>query len=163
MQYFLTLTLAGLGLLAAVGSASAGGAGNANAETHRQELVAAREAWSQAIAQGDLPRIFSFWTDDAVIYPVDEAPVRGIAAVREYVAHNRRDLGIAPRSKPLEIVASASGDFGYIVGTYEWIDAKGVASRPGRYVTLWRPDAEGRWKCYLEIHSPRPDDGGEGP
>ena len=42
-------------------------------------------------------------------------------------------------------------------------DAKGVASRPGRYVTLWRPDAEGRWKCYLEIHSPRPDDGSEGP
>jgi ketosteroid isomerase-like protein len=161
MHTFITLAVIGLGLLATVGNATAGESGDADA--HRQALAAARAAWNQAIEQGDMPRIFSYWTDDVVIYPVGEAPVRGIAAVRDYVAHNRRDLGLAPRTKPLEIVASASGDLGYIVGTYEWVDREGKSSRPGRYVTLWRPDDKGQWKCYLEIHSPRPDDGSEGP
>jgi hypothetical protein len=27
---------------------------------------------------------------------------------------------------------------------------------PGRYVTLWRRNDQGEWKCFLEIHSPRP-------
>jgi hypothetical protein len=43
--------------------------GNDAPRTPRQSLVEAREEWTQAIAAGDLERIFSFWTDDIVIYP----------------------------------------------------------------------------------------------
>jgi len=135
--------------------ASAGCSGGMTREDHRQALLETREAAARAIAEGDIERIFSNWTDDVVIYPVAEPVVRGIAAVREYVRRNRQDLGLAPRTTPVEVVASASGDLGYVVGTYEWVDRQGRATMPGRYVALWRRNAQGEWKCFLEIHSPR--------
>ena len=125
-------------------------------EDHSQTLRDTREAAAQAIAEGDVERLFSFWTDDMVIYPVSEPVVRGIDAVREYVRRNRQELGLAPRTTPIEIVASDSGDLGYIVGTHEWIDREGRATMPGRYVTLWRKNQQGEWKAFLEMDSPRP-------
>lgn len=130
--------------------------GEIDHEDHSQTLRDTREAVAQAIAEGDVERIFSFWTDDMVIYPVSEPAVRGIDAVREYVRRNRQELGLAPRTTPIEIVASESGDLGYIVGTHEWIDREGRATMPGRYVTLWRKNEQGEWKAFLEIHSPVP-------
>ena len=129
--------------------------GEVGHEDHSQSLRDTREAVAQAIAEGDVDRIFSFWTDDMVIYPVSEPAVRGIDAVRAYVRRNRQELGLAPRTTPIEIVASGSGDLGYIVGTHEWIDGEGRATMPGRYVTLWRKNEQGEWKAFLEIHSPR--------
>jgi ketosteroid isomerase-like protein len=132
--------------------------GNDAPRTPRQSLVEAREEWTQAIAAGDLERIFSFWTDDIVIYPVSEPEVRGKGAVREYVLRNRRDRGLSPRMTPIEISESESGDMGHVIGTYEWIDAAGTAHNPGRYVTLWRRNDNGEWRCFLEIHSPLPEE-----
>lgn len=128
---------------------------------HSRTLREAREKWSRAIAAGDLERIFSFWTDDVVIFPVSAPAVRGIDAVREYVIHNRRELGLKPRSEAIEMVASESGDLGYVIGRYEWIDRTGRAIDPGRYVTLWRKDHHDRWRCFLEIHSPLGDSDAE--
>jgi ketosteroid isomerase-like protein len=125
-------------------------------EDHRRALLETREAVGRVIAEGDIERIFSFWTDDRVIYPVGEPAVRGKAAVRKYVRRNRQDLGLRPRTTPIEIVASESGDLGYIIGTHEWMDREGRATMPGRYVTLWRKNEQGEWRCFLEIHSPRP-------
>ena len=144
-----------LPLVAAILIASTGCAGRMTQEDHRRALVETREAVGRVIAEGDIERIFSFWTDDIVIYPVEEPAVRGKAAVREYVRQNRQVLGIRPRTTPIEIVASESGDLGYIIGTHEWMDREGRATMPGRYLTLWRKDEQGEWKCYLEIHSPR--------
>ena len=143
---------AGAALVAALGCRS-----EMSREDHRQTLLETREAVADAVAAGDVERIFSFWTDDMVIYPVGEAPVKGKAAVREYVRRNRQDLGVVPRTQLLEVDASASGDLGYIVGTYEWVNREGEGTRPGRYVTLWRKNEDGDWKCFLEIHSPDPD------
>lgn len=123
-------------------------------EDHTTSLLETRDAWQEAIVAGDLERIFSFWTDDVVVYPVSEAPVRGISAVRDYVRRNREVLGVRPRLDLLAVQASESGDFGYTIGTHEWINAEGQATMPGRYVTLWRRTGAGEWKCFLEIHSP---------
>ena len=125
-------------------------------EDHRQALVQTRESVGRVIAEGNVEAIFSFWTDDMVIYPVGEPAVSGISAVREYVRRNRQDLGLRPRTHIVDIVASESGDLGYIGGTHEWVDREGRSTMPGRYVTLWRRNEQGEWKCFLEIHSPRP-------
>lgn len=148
-----TLSLLAVGALVLASIACLGAS---TQEDHRQALIDTREAWVDSIAAGDLERIFSFWTDDVVIYPVSEHAVRGIDAVRKYVRRNRQELGLAPRMTPVEIVASESGDIGYVVGTHVWIDREGRATMPGRYVTLWRKNNRGEWKCFLEIHSPRP-------
>ena len=119
---------------------------------HTRSLHEAKQAWNQAITAGDIPRIFSFWTDDVVIYPAGAPAVRGIEGVRAFVRHNREVLGLRPRVTVEEMRASASGDMGWARGTYEWVDAEGRAHDPGRYVELWRKE-DGEWKCFLEIHS----------
>ena len=126
-------------------------------EDHRQAILETRNAWGQAIAEGDMERIFSFWTEDAVIYPVSEPAVRGKEAIRKYVIRNRTELGLKPKSSPLETVAAASGDLGYTLGTYEWINSEGKAVKPGRYLIMWRKNEKGEWKCFMEIHSPLPN------
>ena len=142
-------------VVGAVLIASIGCSGGITQEDRRQALVDTREAWGRAISQGDVEKIFSFWTDDVVIYPVSEPTVRGIAEVREYVRRNRQELRLTPRMTPVEVVASESGDLGYIVGTHEWFDREGRATMPGRYVSMWRKNEQGEWRCFLEIHSPR--------
>lgn len=123
-------------------------------EEHRQALLKTLESRGRAMAEGNVKKILSYWTDDIVIYPVSKPAVKGIAAVQEYVRKNRQELGLKPKLTPLEVVTSESGDLGYIVGTYEWIDRNGHASNPGRYVAMWRKNQQGEWKCFLEIHSP---------
>ena len=151
MNRIMPLSLVGAILIAGTGCTS-----RMTQEDHRRGLFETREAAGRAIAGGDIEGLFSLWTDDIVIYPAGEPAVRGKAAAREYVRRNRQDLGIRPRTTPLEVVASASGDLGYIVGSHDWVDREGGATMPGRYVTLWRRNEQGEWKCFLEIHSPRP-------
>jgi ketosteroid isomerase-like protein len=145
-----------LWVIAALLVASIGCSDVTTQEDHRQALLNTLEERGHAMAQGDMEKIFSFWTDDVVIYPVSEPEVKGIAAVRQYVRRNRQELGLRPRLSPLEVVASKAGDIGYIVGRYEWIDREGQATLPGRYVSMWRKNEQGAWKCFLEIHSPLP-------
>ena len=145
-------------LLPAVGAllVSVGCSGGRAEEEPRQGLLNTLEARQRAVAQGDVKRLLSYWTDDVVIYPVSEPAVRGITAVGNYVRRHRQELGLRPRITPVEVVASQSADLGYIVGTYEWVDREGDLIRPGRYVALWRTNEQGDWRCFLEIHSPRP-------
>ena len=123
---------------------------------HRQVLIETLQAAGRAIAAGDVDGLLSHWTDDVVIYPVAEPPALGKEAVRRYVLRNRAQ-GTRPRIAPTDIVASAAGDLGYVVGTHDWVNDQGEASMPGRYVTLWRRTEEGRWRMFLEIHSPSPE------
>ena len=143
-------------VVGAILTVSTGCAGGHAKEDHRQALLGTLESRQQAMAEGDVEKLFSYWTDDVVIYPVSEPAVKGMAAVRQYVRRTRQELGLKPKIAPLEVVASESGDLGYIFGTYEWIARDGRATRPGRYVALWRRNEQGEWKCFLEIHSPLP-------
>jgi ketosteroid isomerase-like protein len=55
--------------------------------------------------------------------------------------------------------AEGSGDLGYTYGSYrrETLDADGGAVvETGRYVTVWRRDADGEWRVVLDIGSAAP-------
>ena len=125
--------------------------------SHRAALLQTRRQWSDAIAAGDLERIFSFWTDDAVIYAANRPPVRGKAAIREFVRGNRARPGFSLTSDVFAMEVSRSGDLAYTVGNYEfkWDGPDGTpVQRPGRFVCGWRKNEDGDWRCMLEIHSP---------
>ena len=74
--------------------------GETGQEDQSRSLGDTRETVAQAIVAGDVERIFSFWADDMLIYPVSEPAVRGIDAVREYGVVIERNSGWPPGRHP---------------------------------------------------------------
>jgi ketosteroid isomerase-like protein len=129
---------------------------NESNETERKALLETDKEWSKSVASGDMERVFSYWTEDAIIYPVGMPPAEGKAAIRKFVAVNRSQKNFSLITNPLEATVSKSGDIGYTVGTYQ-VSMVGPDSIPvihnGRYMCAWRK-VDGSWKCNVEIHSP---------
>ncbi len=126
-------------------------------EAEQTALLDTAKSWSQSAKAGDMERIFSYWTDDAVIIPAGMPAIEGKEAIRKFVQTNRSQNDFSLKTTPREATVSKSGDLGYIVGTYE-ISMTAPDGTPrnsrGRYLTAWRKNEAGNWKCTLEIHSP---------
>ena len=86
-----------------------------------------------------------------------EGNIKGHAAIREYMgaAFARPDWSLT--WKPTFAEMSRSGDLGYTTGTYEsrGKDAQGQPTlRTGRYVSIWKKQADGTWKVVLDTGHP---------
>lgn len=72
--------------------------------SEQQAILDTDRAFAAAAAAGDMDRVFSYWTDDAVIYPAGMPAVRGKDAIREFSSRNRAQPGFAiswvPRQAP---------------------------------------------------------------
>ena len=131
--------------------------------SERQALLNADRAFAAAAAAGELDRVFSFWADNAIIYPAGMPTVRGKDAIRQFVAENRAQPGFSIKWEPLEAVVAQDGSLGYTVGDYEvTIDGPdgNQLTRRGRYLQTWQKDEVGAWKCSVEIQAPLTAPGG---
>jgi ketosteroid isomerase-like protein len=99
-----------------------------------------------------------FATDGQQIGPGRQ--VIGHDAIRDYM----RDTFSDPTAKlawwPVSARISASGDLGYTIGRYEArkVNPDGTVSvrGTGRYITIWRKQADGSWKVELDTGHPDP-------
>ena len=154
-----SLILAGsLGLSAACSPAARGGNG-------AQTLLATDREWAKVVsASRNVDSIAAYWTDDARVISPGQPVVSGKAAIREMVAGSMKIPGFRIGWTPDSAVVSRSGDLGYTYGMNEVTapDTSGklVTSR-GRYLTVWRKDAGGRWRCVEDIASPAPVTGAQ--
>ena len=125
----------------------------------REELLKVDREWAQVAATRDLERIVSYWTDDAVIYTPGEAPVAGKEAIRKYVGASLALPGFAITWTPARAEVSKSGDLGYTIGSNAItlpVAQGGSATVEGRYVTVWRKEQDGRWRCVIDTWNPAP-------
>lgn len=125
----------------------------------RAELLRVDGEWSAAAGSTDVDRIVSYWSDDAVITPPHERPVAGKPAIRKFVADSLKIPGFSVRWQPAEAFVSSSGDLGYTTGSdvFTFPDATGkVVTSPGRYVTVWKKDETGRWRCVIDFWNEAP-------
>jgi len=125
----------------------------------RAELLRVDGEWSAAAGSADVDRIVSYWSDDAVVTPPHERPVAGKSAIRKFVADSLKVPGFSVRWQPAEAVVSSSGDLGYTTGNdvFTFPDATGkVVTSPGRYVTVWKKDETGRWRCVIDFWNEAP-------
>lgn len=130
---------------------------NVDVETESKSLFETDKEWSAVIAKGDMDRVFDYWTDDAVIYPVGMPAVEGKSAIRKFVSTNRSRKNFSLIVNTQKAVVSKAGDIGYTIENYQVIadGPDGVpVIRKGRSLCVWRKEAGGSWKCNLEIHSP---------
>lgn len=124
-------------------------------EAEREALRATDEAWAATASEGtDVEAIAAYWTDDATVYPPDAAPVRGKQAILEFVESSLSMPGFHVTWQPVDVAVAASGNMGYVTGTNEFTtaDAEGeLTTVRGHYVSVWRKDLDGNWKCVIDI------------
>ena len=123
-------------------------------EAERAALLHTDESWAAAAEAGDLERVFSVWTEDAVIFPPVGEAVRGAEAIRAFVSAARAQEGFSLTWRPTGAEVSSAADVGYTYGSWRRT-APGPdgasATTVGDYLSIWRKQADGSWKCSIEI------------
>jgi uncharacterized protein (TIGR02246 family) len=110
----------------------------------------------QSAADGDLDRFASLVADDAVFMGtgVLEGKEAIIAGWSPLFAENRTAV---LRWQPHTAEASASGDLGYTIGTFEMTatlpDGSEVKTG-GSYVSIWRKGEDGQWRAVVDAGTP---------
>jgi len=129
----------------------------------RNALLEADRAWADAAASGDVERIASFWTEDAVDYFPGAPVAAGKSNILELVKRNRSQEGFALSWEPTEGVVARSGELGYTVGRFQLsmadIDGSPMM-RTGHYLCIWKRQPDGSWKCSVETSVFGPPAGG---
>ena len=121
-------------------------------------LLETDRAWARAAsAGGNADSVLAYWTDDARVVMPDQPVLQGKAAIRQMVTSGFATPGFHVTWTPETAVVSRSTDLGYTVGSNEFSvpDSAGhVMKLAGRYLTVWRKEADGRWRCAEDYSSP---------
>ena len=129
-------------------------------EAARRAVVAADTAWAAAAKARDLEASVNAMAEDGVMFPPDHAPVVGRAAIREYMAGAFATPGFSVQWVSGETRVAASGDLAYSFdrSTYTIPDSGGtVRTIHAKGLTVWRREADGRWRCVADIWNGAPE------
>lgn len=116
--------------------------------------------WAAAASEGrDVERILSYWTDDAVVLPPGLPTFVGKAALRQYVESSFQIPGFRIDWTSTEVALSPDGNLAYMFGRNE-VTMNGSDGNPttarGRAVTIWRREADGEWRCAVDVWNAEP-------
>jgi uncharacterized protein (TIGR02246 family) len=115
------------------------------------------QTWAKDWAAKDVDKILSHYSDDATLM-IPETPVlRGREAMRPVLKQMLDDNNLALSFTPAEVVTSKSGDMGYTQGTYSMTmtnpKTKKAETETGKYVTVYKKQADGSWKAVEDINN----------
>ena len=124
-------------------------------------LLLARDAeWANIASTGrDVERAVSYWTDDALIIPQGQPIIEGKAAIRAFVAGSFNTPGFHIHWVSEKPVFSPDGNLAYLRNTTT-TTVPGADRKPitmsSRGITVWRRDADGQWRCAVDIWNDAP-------
>jgi ketosteroid isomerase-like protein len=130
-----------------------------NLESERAALMQTSRDWARTAASGDLERILSFWSDEAIVMPPGQPTVVGKAAIREFLQQTSAIPGFSIVWEPEHASVANQGDVGYMVerNRITFTEATGGArTQFGKAVTVWRKDSTGAWKCVIDTWNENP-------
>jgi ketosteroid isomerase-like protein len=119
--------------------------------TAEQALRAADEQWSKIASTKDVEKTVSFYSNDAVVLPPNAAMVTTNDGIKELWKAFVDGL-TAINWKTTHVEVAKSGELGYITGTYEMSGKNGSNDR-GKYLEVWKKQADGSWKCGADMFS----------
>jgi ketosteroid isomerase-like protein len=123
--------------------------------------LAARDAeWANLSRDGkDIDKIVSYWTEDARVILPGQPVYDGKAAIRSFVTAALKLPGFKVHWVSESPVFSADGTMAWMSGVVEtsMADDKGVVTAAkGRALTVWRKDADGEYRCVMDINNDPP-------
>ena len=131
-------------------------------EDHSSAIAAimkADSAWDKASEAKSVDGWLSNYTDDAIVMPPGETVCRDKASRESSIKNMFAIPGVSLRFQSTKVEVSRMGDLGYAVGVYQFSssDAKGkVMNETGKYCETWKKQADGGWKCIVDIWNADP-------
>ncbi len=104
--------------------------------------------WSKAAGAKDLDKTVSFYADDALVLPPNEAAVTGKDGIRS-LWKGLIDSVTDVSWKATRVEIAKSGEMACLTGTYELTMNDGTKDR-GKYCEVWEKKG-GTWKCGTDI------------
>jgi len=137
----------------AIGCAETGGV-----DTREADVKAVKDlevAWSRDLGSKDVDKMASYWADDAAIMMPNEPIINGREKGKEAMKPMLADPNFALSFQTARVEASKGGDMVYTTGTYSMTvsdpkDKKPVTDK-GKYVTVYKKQADGSWKAVADI------------
>ncbi|SDK63229.1 Ketosteroid isomerase homolog [Catalinimonas alkaloidigena] len=122
------------------------------------DTLARRAAeFSRAYERGDLDAMLAVYTNDAVIFPHNMEAIRGKEALGKYwrLPDGRQITHHQSTSEGVEVQGNLASDHGHYEisgrnGAQEWGPVH------GKYVIVWRREADGQWRMHLDMWNGRP-------
>jgi len=107
--------------------------------------------WSKVAGAKDLDKTISFYADDAMVLPPNEAAVTtkdGIRSLWKGFLDSLQNISW----KTTRVEMSKSGDMACLIGTYEMTMKDGSKDK-GKYCEVWEKKAGGKWKVGTDMFS----------
>jgi ketosteroid isomerase-like protein len=128
--------------------------------TEQARLLRRDAEWADLATEGkDVDKIVSFWSDDAVVIFPGQPAIEGKQAIRAYVEASLKTPGFKIHWVSEKPVFSPDGQLAYMRGTDE-LTVPGPSGTPTtlhlRGISVWRSDAEGQWRCVVDISNEEP-------
>lgn len=123
-----------------------------------EAMLAADRAFAAMAADAGVPAAFAaFAANDVRMFPDGAEPYQGRAAMMARF-QNWPD-GATLEWTPVEAVAAPAGDFGFTWGRFVYTGPAGgggTETDHGKYVSIWRREADGSWKFVVDIGNSNP-------
>jgi ketosteroid isomerase-like protein len=125
-----------------------------NRSADEAALRKADKDWSNAAQMKQVDSWVAFYTDDATVLPPNDKAASGKDAIGKTIGDMLALPGFSVSWQPTTVEVARSGDIGYAQGTYELMmnDPKGnpITDR-GKYLEVWKKQADGTWKCSMDM------------
>ena len=133
--------------VAAVIVALGGCTPSVDVQKERAALAKTDGDWAATTADAD--KFASFYAPDASFYPAGMAIVKGQPAIRDFFKQLASAPGFELTVTTANTQVGAAGDVGYTTGTYQFATTGAVEK--GKFVTVWRKQADGSWGVAEDI------------
>jgi uncharacterized protein (TIGR02246 family) len=154
-----SMRLTALLLFLLLSALSTGCQSQATSETRAAEEAALRKLdgdWSKAAGSRDVEKTVSFYSDDAVVMLPNIPTLTGKDSIRTLWKSILESPSFSGGWQATKVDVARSGDLAYVSGDYEFTET-GPNGRPmtdkGKYVEVWKKQADGNWKCVADMFS----------
>ena len=114
------------------------------------------DEWSKAAGARDVEKTISYYSDEAVVMPPNIPTLTGKEPIRTLWKSMLGSPDFSGGWKATKVDVARSGDLAYVSGTYEF-NEKDDSGKPitdkGKYLEVWKKQADGSWKCVADMFS----------
>jgi ketosteroid isomerase-like protein len=122
----------------------------------RAAVEASGARMAAAFSRGDITGFIQPYASDVWVYPPNEQPFQGPAAAHEFFTrgYTQGTRNLQLTTTGLERSGSLAYETGIYTADYPTPGQAGAMSRDnGKYVHVWKRDAEGAWRIHVAIWS----------